>query len=614
MSPALLLNASPLQPQCCQETAFGTLVLKGQRKNRSTDDTANTPDGSAANLLNLKQQQTPSMFICPEVLSLSVLCSQSDGSFIAMPIFSNINANNKKTNADADLGNKTHKDSISGQAKNGNTAFHALLRTVQSIRGLQRRLEQKLASTNETGGNFRRFTVAPHQHNTYHQHSKQQRQSLHPLEVFQRQSEMIFREFVVALQYHHYTTTITLLKNKKDLQRDKSNSLDDATRDENLGGGDLYYIKALCAALEDIEWQYPDQGNIVQELSDDLDRVTLQYTDSGGRSHQIWMQLSSSAGPESGNHEHGVAVLQCEAALPPAALENFPVPIRDPTSGSEISEPDKKKRKVMAMDNDPSPLDELFESEGLLSPDPEKDKVANGKMLVNCFQEFVHIVQSLQAFWNEMDDLTQHCIIVLEAKETSNLKRHSTSHCIIKLNESAQMLLNLDVHRPRDLPSSYEFIDIGDTVGGATRFASRFQGNLKSGRWSNNSPIRENLERCLEVSLPSLETADTEVANTKGSNCLGSELHVCPGQDGNGNECGICYTRELLPDDEDGGGGEPPEFPSITCEHQSCGRGYHRSCLQEWLESLSSSRVTFDIVVGQCPYCQQPLSAPLPRT
>lgn len=95
---------------------------------------------------------------------------------------------------------------------------------------------------------------------------------------------------------------------------------------------------------------------------------------------------------------------------------------------------------------------------------------------------------------------------------------------------------------------------------------------------------RENIEALLGLTLPvSSATATDEVTV----------------------ECGVCYTYKLPK-----GVGEPGEFltPDFRCEADACGRAFHTSCLVEWLTAIPTTRKSFGMLFGQCPYCQQTIN------
>ena len=85
-------------------------------------------------------------------------------------------------------------------------------------------------------------------------------------------------------------------------------------------------------------------------------------------------------------------------------------------------------------------------------------------------------------------------------------------------------------------------------------------------------------------------------------------------------ECGICYAYRL---------GVGAVLPEIVCENSHCGQPFHHPCLLEvrillfspcwcanipwevlllllqWLRGLPTSRMSFNTIFGECPYCNQ---------
>jgi E3 ubiquitin-protein ligase FANCL len=114
----------------------------------------------------------------------------------------------------------------------------------------------------------------------------------------------------------------------------------------------------------------------------------------------------------------------------------------------------------------------------------------------------------------------------------------------------------------------------------------------KKYNWSRALTVVENLEQALNVTLSPIKSP-LEADNS----------HATPTQDPS-VDCAICYCRELIVD-------ELAELPTELCETKVCGRFYHSSCLREWLKSLPTARISFDRVIGACPYCQEPISVVL---
>uniref|UniRef100_A0A8C8ZV25 FA complementation group L n=1 Tax=Prolemur simus TaxID=1328070 RepID=A0A8C8ZV25_PROSS len=59
-------------------------------------------------------------------------------------------------------------------------------------------------------------------------------------------------------------------------------------------------------------------------------------------------------------------------------------------------------------------------------------------------------------------------------------------------------------------------------------------------------------------------------------------------------DCGICYAYQL-----DGA------IPDQVCDNSQCGQPFHQICLYEWLRGLLTSRQSFNIIFGECPYCSK---------
>eukprot|EP01111_Echinosteliopsis_oligospora_P017807 TRINITY_DN7857_c0_g1_i1.p2 TRINITY_DN7857_c0_g1~~TRINITY_DN7857_c0_g1_i1.p2 ORF type:complete len:172 (-),score=44.07 TRINITY_DN7857_c0_g1_i1:102-617(-) len=107
--------------------------------------------------------------------------------------------------------------------------------------------------------------------------------------------------------------------------------------------------------------------------------------------------------------------------------------------------------------------------------------------------------------------------------------------------------------------------------------------NSHSYSWDNNKSIAENLRTILNIELPS------PLTNTK---------------EDFKEDCGICYNYKL-------GEGEQAKVPDMVCDYTKCSRPFHKTCLFDWLKSLTSSHQSFDTIFGSCPYCSSPISVAL---
>ncbi|CAN0864986.1 E3 ubiquitin-protein ligase FANCL [Linum grandiflorum] len=45
-----------------------------------------------------------------------------------------------------------------------------------------------------------------------------------------------------------------------------------------------------------------------------------------------------------------------------------------------------------------------------------------------------------------------------------------------------------------------------------------------------------------------------------------------------------------------------------TCENTNCSRAFHSVCLGDWLRSITTTRQSFDVLFGNCPYCSDPVA------
>jgi E3 ubiquitin-protein ligase FANCL len=194
--------------------------------------------------------------------------------------------------------------------------------------------------------------------------------------------------------------------------------------------------------------------------------------------------------------------------------------------------------------------------------------------LCKILQDFIHIVTQHQQAYRELDELDSRCIILHDC--------HATFERRIQIPDTnTTMLLTLDPFSCS--PQSIHF------MGGQSQ---TIESVYKKYNWSRALTVVENLEQALNVTLSPIKSP-LEADNS----------HATPTQDPS-VDCAICYCRELIVD-------ELAELPTELCETKVCGRFYHSSCLREWLKSLPTARISFDRVIGACPYCQEPISVVL---
>ena len=191
---------------------------------------------------------------------------------------------------------------------------------------------------------------------------------------------------------------------------------------------------------------------------------------------------------------------------------------------------------------------------------------------------FVATTDAYQSLWNEMDDLDAN-VWVLEA----NTNNRSVCHRSIYLSQSAKLILTLDRTQPRTRPTKVQFLG---------SHAPAFHEMFQSYSWDEERSVRHNLETCFGKSLARPTNDDEEESNaTVMMNTTSTTF-----------DCGICFgstktTTRLGAGDD-----------CCECENPKCARPFHNACLERWLTSLHTSRVSFDTMIGSCPYCKDPIA------
>ncbi|XP_078430729.1 zinc ion binding protein [Wolffia australiana] len=194
--------------------------------------------------------------------------------------------------------------------------------------------------------------------------------------------------------------------------------------------------------------------------------------------------------------------------------------------------------------------------------------------LKDVIQQFNEHIKKLREFWFVLEEIDRGLQVVQPRQES-----RAASFRQICLDDGCQILLHINPRDPRSKPEC--------------RFLGPdFQTNMlrkswrKNGRkWLKDKPFTENLHALLAVDLPG------PPAQTTG--CV---------QD----ECGICYVHFLPSDGELGTStGTAVDY---TCDNLSCKKGFHTVCLRDWLKSISTTRQSFNVLFGKCPYCFQPVA------
>ncbi|XP_009338971.2 E3 ubiquitin-protein ligase FANCL isoform X2 [Pyrus x bretschneideri] len=201
-------------------------------------------------------------------------------------------------------------------------------------------------------------------------------------------------------------------------------------------------------------------------------------------------------------------------------------------------------------------------------------KWSSNSRLKDVVRQFKKHLENLQAFWSTLDDIDRS-LWVVDPKQASP----AVSYRQIIIGNDCCITLFINSVDPRSLPEC-RFIGSGPFV---NTLRNRWRRNSK--RWLKDKPFLENLECLLETQLPmppDVKKNDQQV------------------------ECGICYAQSLPIDDElrdkNGTGTD------CTCDNTSCNKAFHSICLVDWLRSITTTRQSFDVLFGSCPYCSEPVA------
>ncbi|XP_014646974.1 PREDICTED: E3 ubiquitin-protein ligase FANCL isoform X2 [Ceratotherium simum simum] len=185
--------------------------------------------------------------------------------------------------------------------------------------------------------------------------------------------------------------------------------------------------------------------------------------------------------------------------------------------------------------------------------------------LISIHSQFLAALESLKAFWDVMDEIDEKTWVLEPEKPT----RSATSRRIA-LGNNASINIEVDPMHPTMLPECC-FLGADHVV---KPLGIKLSRNIHL--WDPENSLLQNLKDVLEIDFPAraiLEKSDFSM------------------------DCGICYAYQL-----DGA------IPDQVCDNSQCGQPFHQICLYEWLRGLLTSRQSFNIIFGECPYCSKPIT------
>ncbi|XP_078349475.1 E3 ubiquitin-protein ligase FANCL-like isoform X3 [Oculina patagonica] len=190
---------------------------------------------------------------------------------------------------------------------------------------------------------------------------------------------------------------------------------------------------------------------------------------------------------------------------------------------------------------------------------------AQGLPLQQLYHQFQQVLSQYEDFWDMLDEIDSNTW-VLEPDYPSR----SCTNRRIALGNNASIHIELNPANPRLLPEC-RFMGADNVI---VPLREHLNANIQS--WNPLFSILTNLENLLGQKFPSPSTTKKEDFSM---------------------ECGICYAYRLN-----------DLIPDKACDDSRCGQPFHSLCLYEWLRALPSSRQSFNMVFGECPYCSKPIT------
>ncbi|NXK77538.1 FANCL ligase, partial [Amazona guildingii] len=181
---------------------------------------------------------------------------------------------------------------------------------------------------------------------------------------------------------------------------------------------------------------------------------------------------------------------------------------------------------------------------------------------LDIYNQFLVALESLKEFWDAMDEIDGKTWVL----EPENPTRSATTRRIA-IGNNVSVSMEVDPRHPAMLPECY-FLGADHAV---NPLRTKLNNNMHL--WDPEISLLQNLKDLLEIDFPSravLEKSDFA------------------------KDCGICYAYRLN-----------GTTPDQVCDDPRCGQPFHQACLYEWLQGLPSSRQSFNVIFGECPYCNK---------
>uniref|UniRef100_A0A672N6D7 FA complementation group L n=1 Tax=Sinocyclocheilus grahami TaxID=75366 RepID=A0A672N6D7_SINGR len=168
--------------------------------------------------------------------------------------------------------------------------------------------------------------------------------------------------------------------------------------------------------------------------------------------------------------------------------------------------------------------------------------------LANVHSQFLLNVEALSEFWSVLHEIDEQTWVLEPEKPTK-----ADSMRRIAIGNNVSIKVQIDPRHPKMVP---ECCLLG----------------AEHGR-NPDCSVLQNMKDVLEIEFLSPTTHEK------------SSFSV---------ECGICYSYRL-----------ESAIPDQVCNDPRCGQPFHPSLSSQWLRVLPTSRQSFNIVFGECPYCSK---------
>jgi len=179
--------------------------------------------------------------------------------------------------------------------------------------------------------------------------------------------------------------------------------------------------------------------------------------------------------------------------------------------------------------------------------------------------------------FDQLDQLDSHSWVLDPIQPT---RRHT--HRRLALGQHCSLHLEIkDTVNPCNAPD----LQLYGAESRIAKWRDALSRNMAS--WDPSKTLLENVLKVLELpTLPQKDAAFDASADV---------------------ECGICYAYHLAHSDHTTPAQttSKDQIPSQICNNDTCGRAFHHRCLYEWLRSVPTTRQSFNVLFGFCPYCNE---------